>query len=172
MCETKPIWLVGRSPGEGNTQNKPNLPPAMLGPAGPITRNKANCPRKLSGEDAQPTKSREAIVRNKVNLARAGWGPGPIVQKNQFLPRCRSGDRRSRGTNVRNKANFAAGEICHYSTIPSFQYSSPISVVRNKANWRPSSQATAWDPPLWGRCAPGDGATCGLNPGAPSHRAC
>jgi hypothetical protein len=63
MRETKPIWLVGRSPGERNAQNEPNFRRCQVG---------------WGQKDAR----RAAIVRNEPNLARApgngrGWPGDP-----------------------------------------------------------------------------------------------
>jgi hypothetical protein len=73
-----------RSLESENAQNKPNLPggagrpslaprPSGLAPAEPILRNKANSPPPgtVSGEDAQPTKSR--LRQTKPNLGRMGY---------------------------------------------------------------------------------------------------
>jgi hypothetical protein len=58
-CETKPIWLVGESPGEGNAQNKPNL---------------ARAPRNRRGTGESPAElSLRRMAPNKPNLRQAGW---------------------------------------------------------------------------------------------------
>ncbi len=76
---------------------------------------------------------------NKPNwpTARLWRGTSLRYKQSQFPTLCRSGDRRSQGPRVRNKPNFgelADGRNTQYSTIPSFQHSNPMPVVRNKAN--------------------------------------
>ncbi len=69
-------------------------------------------PWKVSGEDAQPTKSREAIVRNEANLpadrakrTQFPAGPGPCGRKMRNEPNSRGGRPRHPESTVQNKAN-------------------------------------------------------------------
>ncbi len=124
-CETKPIsrlWIADWGQIRRGT-------PALWSPAfslsrGERTKQSQFLPRCRSGD----RRSRKASVRNKANLAVGTTGKASctnkanfrwrlVVQTNpisrrcqcakqsQFLPRCRSGDRRSREAPVRNKAN-------------------------------------------------------------------
>jgi len=102
-----------------NAQNEANSPAGALGQAGPIMRDKANWPPgKMSGEDAQPTQSRGAIVQNEANLANLLRQTKPISRR----------------------ATPAA--IPHYSSIPSFQYSNPSPLCKTKPIGRRSRYPT------------------------------
>jgi hypothetical protein len=84
-------------------QNEPNLPPAAPGPAGPIARNKANCP--------------PGTCRARACPELAEGTPNP---------------RRAQGLSCETNpiSAVAAVESLHYSSIPPFQRSSPRGVGR------------------------------------------
>ncbi len=67
------------------------------------------------------------------------------AKQSQFPPRCRSGDRRSQGPGVPNKANWELWSLRRgCPSIPPVQRSSPMPVVRNRANLRGGRAARAW----------------------------
>jgi hypothetical protein len=128
--QTKPIGPA--MPGSVVQTN-----PIWGGPSGvrrAIRRNKAN-----SG-------SRPAVPRVKCakqSQTWAGWGiwepvhPGSLscqTKPIRTLPRGTAPPRQATRANAPNKPNFRQADSPHHSNIPLFHRSSPMRIVRNKAN--------------------------------------
>jgi hypothetical protein len=60
-----------------------------------------------------PAFQSDAVRTNKANLEQPGWDPG---------------------ANGAKQTQFPVAGIPHHSTIPPFQRSNPMPIVRNKAN--------------------------------------
>jgi hypothetical protein len=131
VVQTNPICRAGRS---GAWDSPPPLdPPAsplyladcakqsQLAPVPAKIKVLAASRRKKSGGDAQPTKSRGAIVRNKANLPA---GPGGTRPQGRRMEAHRA-----------KQTQSPADEIPYDSTILSIHHSNPMPIVQNEANF-------------------------------------
>jgi hypothetical protein len=160
-------------------QNKPNFPPATLGPAGPIARNKANCPpgrcrartpnpRRAQGLScetkpiAAQRNSRQVLCEKRVmvNCSTEGLAKTKPIPGDAAWGKVRGMG--TAGSIVRNKANFARmsgnGRALVGSGLAGWDRSSkakPISRLRIGDN--PAAGRPGWG--MWVKAVIGCGAT-------------
>ncbi len=154
-CKTNPICWIGLGPGERNAQNEPNsgrrgrrespMIPVFHHSSVPIRcrscKTNPICSAAPGGARPQRRGTRgECAKRSQFRrrgAGRRGGGRWVLYKQTQFLPSCRSGDRRSREGKCAKQSQLAAGEpvpeIPHHSTILLFEHSNPMPMARNEA---------------------------------------
>ena len=107
--------------------------------------------------DARRLCKTNPIRPGRPRMGAGGRPGGECAKRSQFPPLCRSGDRRSQGAKRVKRAQsgrsaapqrqkcakqiqFLAGSTPHHSTIPSFQCSRPMPIVRNEAKSQAGTQ--------------------------------